>query len=190
MKKFAWFFVILLLAPMMCQAQSISNPPTTRVPLCLQYPDKKVYVPCTGVVAVDPDTGNPQPWSDVFHGSPSSPSYVQETARRMHWTETKTPLASNAKFDGTIHDDTSSGNGGTTRWNVFSCFVMADQSGTLNLQTSDDGVNWISPQSRPIVPNTSLYLVQPIVAKYSRCQVINGDVAQGSQILFAAFGNS
>lgn len=46
-----------------------SNPqPTVRVPSCLQYPDSKTYVPCTGVVPVDKTTGDALNWSDVLSG--------------------------------------------------------------------------------------------------------------------------
>lgn len=40
---------------------------TTRVPLCLNYPDSNTQVPCTGVIPVDA-SGNPLNWASLLSG--------------------------------------------------------------------------------------------------------------------------
>lgn len=57
--------VVTCIIPQQSQAQTR---PITRVPMCLQYPDTKTYVPCTGVVPVDHVTGEPFSWSSVLGG--------------------------------------------------------------------------------------------------------------------------
>jgi hypothetical protein len=162
--------------------------PTIRVPMCLQYPDSKTYVPCTGMVPVDKTTGEPLDWTAVFKGSPSDPIYTQETTRRTHWAETSSPLSAGQQFTGVTHDDGGAYNGGSTRSTSFSCFAVTDQSGTLSIQGSDNASNWVTFQSRPLVPDTGTYLVQPLFTRYWRCVVVNGGAAQGSLVVKSAFG--
>lgn len=50
-----------------------ANQATIRLPKCLQYPDSKTYVPCTGVVPVDKITGDALDWSSLIKASPSDP---------------------------------------------------------------------------------------------------------------------
>lgn len=180
--------VSLVYAPQIASAQIR---PVTRVPMCLQYPDTKSYIPCTGVVPVDMTTGEPMSWAQAMAGGgdSSGPSTTPNgTVRRSHWTETQTPLGPNAKFEGALHDDDSPNAGGVSRWGSFSCFAWADQAATLEVQTSINGTDWVTIQSRNWEANVSLYLIQPIFTKYSRCKVTNGSTAQSAFILYSAFG--
>lgn len=160
---------------------------TIRVPMCLQFPDNNRYVPCTGVVPVDKTTGNALDWSTIFKGTPTDPVYTKQVSRRQHWTETSQPLIANGTFNSTSRDDGGTTTGGSTQSTAFSCFVITDQTGTLNIQGSDDGVSWITFQSRTITVNTGLYLTQPLFTKYWRCQVVNGAVDQNTMKVYSAF---
>ena len=48
-----------------------ANQTTAQLPKCLQHTDTNVYVPCTGIVPVDKNTGNPLDWNTIING-PSS----------------------------------------------------------------------------------------------------------------------
>ncbi len=51
---------------------------TVSLPNCLNSPS--IYTPCQGMVAVDPTTGNPVPWSSIGGGTASGASTVGLTA--------------------------------------------------------------------------------------------------------------
>jgi hypothetical protein len=62
----------------------LAQTPTVRVPMCLQVRDgAKSYLPCTGMVAVDPATGNALNWSDIF-GSQGSINYVDRSVTALN----------------------------------------------------------------------------------------------------------
>jgi hypothetical protein len=65
-----FYVVAAALLSVTAASPTLAQAPTTRVPMCLQIRDGvKSYLPCTGVVAVDPATGNAIDWSSAFGAS-------------------------------------------------------------------------------------------------------------------------
>lgn len=63
--------------------------------------------------------------------------------------------------------------------------VLADQTGTLNIDQSGDGVNFDYTVSHAVTANTGLGFEQDIVAQYWRIRYVNGGTLQTVFRLFA-----
>ena len=96
---------------------------------------------------------------------------------RIEGAVVKAPLAGNAHVEGTVFDTVPTNGQG---FDKLRAFVSADQSGTLNMQQSDDGNTWYTTQSQAIVAGTPLVVESLLVLRYARAQVQNGAIAQGA----------
>lgn len=89
---------------------------------------------------------------------------------------TSTPLGAGASFTGTAED--------ITNYAGIVLGIVADQTGTVNVQFSSDGTNWNPNESMTFTPTTPgvadefLYSGTP-EAKYYRINYVNGGTAQG-----------
>ena len=87
-----------------------------------------------------------------------------------------TPLGISATYTGVGFDTMANGE----NFNWLTGLVRADQTGTLNIQQSDDGVNWYATDSLAIGANTNVKIMLDIILRHVRFNYVNGATAQTS----------
>lgn len=117
----------------------------------------------------------------------STNATIGNVLRATAYNESTTALGASATFNGASRD-TGTAAGNAITQNVFSMFVRADQSGTANLQGSNDNAAWVTVLTGAIVANTPLTLTSRVFFRYQRVQVVNGATAQGSINVNSQYG--
>ena len=118
--------------------------------------------------------GQPGATFDItVYGRPRDPQNGRLTSVYTRVTESTTPLAANATFNGASVDV----GGGATR---FRGFASSDQAGTINMQQSPDGLAWYTTESQPLTAGSTVATVVESITclRYCRVQVVNGATAQ------------
>lgn len=85
----------------------------------------------------------------------------------------RTALAANATQTGATRDLGAT----VERYARFGASVVTDQSGSLQIQTSTDGTNWITVATQAVAANTPVDVSMPIRARYHRAVFTNGGTA-------------
>lgn len=135
--------------------------------------------------ATRPEMYNGTSW-DRVRGDTTGGLYTQERERSQFFAEAITALAANGVFNGVTRD------GGATlsQWGSFSCFVRADQAGTVAVQGSTDATTWFPKVAAAVALGTSVRVTDRNDTRYSRCQFVNGGTANtAAPVLNASFGN-
>ncbi|MEK5469337.1 hypothetical protein MKY64_30500 [Paenibacillus sp. FSL R7-0210] len=65
----------------------------------------------------------------------------------------------------------------TAAWNSMRGKVVSNQTGTLNLQQSDDGTTWDTLTTVSVSASTPVKFNEPCCAAYFRVQYVNGATA-------------
>lgn len=125
-------------------------------------------------VASFPALFNGTSW-DRARGDAIGGQYVQERERASMFAETGGALAGSATSSGATRDGGLTS--GTSQWANFSVIVRADQSGTVQLQGSDDGASFVTVGVSAYSANAPTTLSTPVFYRYYRAQIINGTTA-------------
>lgn len=113
---------------------------------------------------------------------------VQNTPlSNVFYNETTTALAAGATFTGTSRN-TGAAAGSVHRYSNFNAMVLANQTGTIRLECSNDNSTWrrISADT-PVAADTPTILSVPIMTRYYRAVFVNGATANTVFMLNTSF---
>lgn len=143
----------------------------------------------SGLLNVRYTNTNPIPSSIVVSGAATSNTNPLPVVGSQFYSESTTPLATNATFTGTTRDVGVSASVNAT-WKNFNAFVFSDQTGTMRIETSIDNITWRRATSDiSISANSPLSSSVVITARYYRVVFVNGTTAQTAFMLNTSFTN-
>ena len=92
-------------------------------------------------------------------------------------------------FTGTARD-VGIAAGTATPSTYFNAFFFADQTGTANVQCSNDGTTWRTIATAAIAVSTPLLLTVPVMTRYHRVQLVNGATLQTAVMVNSSYSGS
>ncbi len=112
---------------------------------------------------------------------------LPSAADTIFFNESVTPLAGSATYTGTTRDSGVAA-GALADFSSFNAFVLADQSGIMRIELSNDNVTWRrATLDTAIVANTPLTLRVPLLTRYWRVIVTNGATLQTVLMINSGF---
>jgi len=110
---------------------------------------------------------------------------IGNVLRSQAWNESTAVIGASATFNGASRDS-GAASGAASIWSSFKAFVRTDQTGTANLQGSNDGTTWITIVSAAIA-GAPVSLSTPCFFRYHRIQVVNGTTATTTTFVNSAY---
>ena len=106
------------------------------------------------------------------------------------WNESVTAQTASATVTG-FKRDVGVGPGVNHGLCAFNAMAVADQAGTLRIESSINGTNWYrSTADAAVAANTPVILSIPVVSQFHRAVFVNGATAQGSFKLDTSYTES
>ena len=102
------------------------------------------------------------------------------------YTDTTTPLAANATFNGKVWDFVPNSGHTPVDFTFYRASFAADQSGTANILYSADGAQWFLGATATVSSLTATHLAVPITTRFYQAQLVNGSLSQGHVLVATA----